>query len=170
MLSSYQLAIWKQKSFLARMCPRGGSIRRSMKKLIFSALLVFLIVVPTTASDQEDAAGDAVAAAFLQVRQAAHLSKLESMGRNTFRERVCKQDVRMPSGWINEVVYETSDPAHLPESAQRLARQPDTSKAAGRFGLGVCLLSSSSHGPPKYSVLIAIYESRWTSFWRIFWE
>jgi hypothetical protein len=99
-----------------------------MTKLIFSALLVFLIVVPTAASDQEDAAADAVAAAFLQVRQAAHLSKLERMGRNTFREKVCKQDMRFPSGWINDVAYETSDPARLPESAQRLATWPDTGK------------------------------------------
>lgn len=151
------------------MCLRGGSIPRSMTKLIFSALLIFLIVVPTAASDQEDAAADAVATAFLQVRQAAHLSKLERMGRNTFREKVCKQDMRFPSGWINDVVYETSDPAHLLESAQRLATWPDSSKTAARFGLGVCLLSSSS-GQAKYSVLIATYESRRTSFWRIFWE
>jgi hypothetical protein len=40
-----------------------------MAKLIFSALLIFLIVVPTAASDQEDAAADAVATAFLQVRR-----------------------------------------------------------------------------------------------------
>jgi len=152
------------------MCLRGGSIRRSMTKLIFSALLIFLIVLPTAASDQEDVAADAVATAFLQVRQAAHLSKLERMGRNTFREKVCKQDMRFPSGWINDVVYETSDPAHLPESAQRLATWPDSSKVAARFGLGVCLLRSSSPGQPKYSVLIATYEPRRTSFWRIFWE
>jgi hypothetical protein len=103
------------------MCLCGGSFQRSMTKLIFSALLIFLIVVPTAASDQEDAAADAVAAAFLQVRQAAHLSKLERMGRNTFREKACKQDMRFPFGWINDVVYETSDPAHLPDPAQRLA-------------------------------------------------
>jgi hypothetical protein len=152
------------------MCLRRGSIPHSMTKLIFSALLTFLIVVPTAASDTDDAAADAVATAFVQVRQAAHLSKLARMGRNTFREKVCKQDMRFPSGWINDVVYETSDPARLPDSALGLATWPDTSKAAARFGLGVCLLSSSSPGQPKYSVLIATYESRWTSFWRIFWE
>jgi hypothetical protein len=141
-----------------------------MAKPIFPALLIFLIVVPTVASDQEDVAADAVAAAFLQVRQAAHLSKLERMGRNTFREKVCKDDRRFPSGWINDVLYETSDPAHLPESAQRLATWPDTGKTAARFGLGICLLSSTSSGQRKYTVLIATYESQWTSFWRIFWE
>jgi len=179
MLSSYQVALWKQESFLVprllfgreacvTMWLRGGSIRSSMAKLIFSALLIFLIAVPTAASDLEDAAADAVATAFLQVRQAAHLSKLERMGKNTFREKVCNKDMRFPSGWINDVVYETSDPAHLPESAQRLATWPDSSKVAARFGLGVCLLSST--GQQKYSVLVATYESRRTSFWRIFWE
>jgi hypothetical protein len=92
------------------------------------------------------------------------------MGRNTFREKACNQDMRFPSVWINDVVYETADPAHLPESAQRLATWPDSTKVAARFGLGVYLLSSSSPGQPKYSVLVATYESRWTSFWRIFWE
>ncbi|HYL64035.1 MAG TPA: hypothetical protein VE077_15575 [Candidatus Methylomirabilis sp.] len=77
---------------------------------------------------------------------------------------------RMPSGWINAVDYETFDPAELPESARRLARWLDTGKAASRFGIGVSMLSGSSPAHPKYSVLIATYESRWTSFWRIFWE
>jgi hypothetical protein len=179
--SSYQLALWKQESFsgtsvviweeaCVTMCLRGGSIRSSMTKLIFSALLIFLIVVSAAASDPEDAVANAVAIAFLQVRQAAHLSKLERMGKNTFRGKVCNKDMRFPSGWINDVVYETSDPAHLPESAQRLATWPDSSKVTARFGLGVCLLSSSSLGQPKYSVLIATYESRRASLWRIFWE
>ena len=57
---------------------------RQYGELIFSALLIFLIEVPTAASDREDAAVNAVATAFLQVREAAHLSKLERMGRNTF--------------------------------------------------------------------------------------
>ena len=143
---------------------------RQYGELIFSALLIFLIEVPTAASDREDAAVNAVATAFLQVREAAHLSKLERMGRNTFREKVCKQDMRFPSGWINDVVYETSDPARLPESAQRLATWPDSTKVAARFGLGVRLLSSRSPGQPKYSVLVATYESRRTNFWRISWE
>jgi alkanesulfonate monooxygenase SsuD/methylene tetrahydromethanopterin reductase-like flavin-dependent oxidoreductase (luciferase family) len=144
-----------------------------MTKLIFSALLIFVLVLPTVASDQEDKAADAadaVAAAFIQARQAAHLSKLERMGRNTFRQRVCEQDMRMPSGWINEVVYQTVDPAQLPESAQQLASRPDGYKTAARFGIGVCLLTSSPGERPRFSVLIAIYESRWTSFLRIFWE
>jgi hypothetical protein len=138
--------------------------------MIRSVLLVLLIVLPAVASDQEDAAADAVATAFLQARQAALLSKLERMGRNTFREKVCRQDLRFPSGLIKDVVYETSDPAHLPESAERLATGPDSSKVAARFGLGVCVLSSNSPAQPKYSVVIATFESRRTSFWRIFWE
>jgi hypothetical protein len=141
---------------------------RMMK--ILSMLFCFLIVLSSAASDQEDIAADAVIAAVAQARQAAHLSKLESMGRNTFRQKVCQQDNRMPSGWINSVDYRTSDPSHLPESAQRLATQPDTSKIAARLGVGVCIVPGGSVGQPRYSVLVAIYESRWTSFWRIFWE
>jgi len=139
-------------------------------KIICSALLSFLTVLVLVASDQEDAASDAVAKAFLQTRQTAHLSPLERMGRNTFREQVCKHNLRFPSGWIQDVVYETSDPAELPESARRLATWPDTGKTAARFGIGVCIGNSTSSGHPKYSVLIATYESQWTSFWRIFWE
>jgi hypothetical protein len=141
-----------------------------MTKLIRFTLLIVLIALPVVASDQEDASADAVAKAFLQARQGAHLSKLERMGRNTFREKVCRQDMRLPSGWINDVVYESSDPADLPESAKRLATSPDSSKTAARFGVGVCTQGNSSPGHPKYSVLIATYESPWTSLWRIFWE
>jgi hypothetical protein len=78
--------------------------------------------------------------------------------------------MRFSSGLILDVVYQTDDPAHLPESAQRLATWPDTSKTASRFGVGVCLLNGSSSGQPQYSILIATYESRSTSFWRIFWD
>src|SRR5580704_6938774 len=141
-----------------------------MKKLIPCAVFIFLAVLPTVATDQEDTAADAVAAAFMQARQEAHLSKLERMGRNPFREKVCKQDMRFASGLIRDVVYQTSDPAHLPESAQRLATASDTSKTAVRFGLGVCSLNSGSAGQPSYSVVIATYESRAASFWRIFWD
>ncbi len=123
----------------------------------------------TVASQQEDAAADAIATAFLNARQSANLSKLERMGRNTFQEKVCKHDLRFASGLINDVLYETSDPAQLPESAQKLATAPDTTKTATRFGVGVCL-KASSLGQPTYSVVIATYESRATSFWRIFWE
>jgi len=143
--------------------------KRHMAKLIFSALLIFLVTLPTVATDQEDKAADVVGSAFVQARQAAHLSKLERMGRNTFRQKVCEQDMRFPSGWINDVAYQTSDAADLPESARKLAAWPDTSKAV-RFGVGVCLLSSGPVAQPKFSVLIATYEFRWTSFWRIFWE
>ena len=141
-----------------------------MMKLIPLILLTLFCALAARATNQEDLAADAVATAFLQARQAAHLPNLERMGRNKFREKVCKHDNRMPSGWINEADYETSDPAELPDSAQRLARWPDTSKVASRFGIGVCMVSGSSPGRAKYSVWIATYESRWTSFWRIFWE
>ena len=97
----------------------------------------------------------------------ARLSKLERMGRNIFREKVCKHDMRFPSGLINDVAYETSTPIDLPQPAQRLAALPDSGKIAARFGIGVCMLTGS---PAKYSVLIATYESGRTSFWRIFWE
>lgn len=142
----------------------------SMKKLICCTLLVFLMVLLAVASDQEDAAADAVATAFLKARQTAHLSKLERMRGNTFREKVCKRDTRFPSGLIDDVVYETFARADLPEPARRLAAWPDTSKIPARFGIGVCAQSTDQLGRPKYSVLIATYESVWTSFLRIFWE
>ncbi len=78
--------------------------------------------------------------------------------------------MRFASGLIIDVVYETLDPAHLPESAQKLATWPDTSHTAARFGVGVCLLKGNSLGQPTYTVLIATYESRWDSFLRFFWD
>src|SRR5882762_2736038 len=125
-----------------------------MNKVALLALLIILLVTPTTASDQEDAAADAVATIFLQARQSAHLSKLERMGRNTFGKKVCKHDMSFPSGWINDVAYETSDPTQLSASAKQLATSPDNYKVTTRFGLGVCLLHTSSAEQPKYSVLI----------------
>jgi hypothetical protein len=138
--------------------------------LISSTLLIVFFALPTAASELEDAAADAVAAAFMSARQAAHLTKLGRLGKNTFREKVCRHDMRFPSGLINDVFYETSDPDQLPESAQRLATSPDTGKTAARFGVGICLVKPASLGKPIYSVLIATYESRHTSFWRVFWE
>jgi hypothetical protein len=139
-----------------------------MSRLIRFTLLIFLVLLPVAASNQEDAAADAVASAFLQARQAAHLSKLERMGVNTFREKVCKQDMRRPDGWINEADYETFDPADLPESAKQLARTPPTAQIPSRFVIGVCMVNDVSSKSPKYSVAIALYESRWISFWQIF--
>jgi hypothetical protein len=54
-------------------------IQRCMAKLIFCALFIFLTVSATAGSDQEDAASDSVSTAFLQARQAAHLSKLAGL-------------------------------------------------------------------------------------------
>jgi hypothetical protein len=139
-----------------------------MKKLISCALLIFLAALPAAATDQEDAAADAVAAAFAQARQAAHLPKLERMSRNKFREKVCNQDMRFASGLIKTVRYETSDPAQIPESAERLATETYQSTMPARFGVGVCAAKDSPVGQPKFSVVIATYESRSGSFWRTF--
>jgi hypothetical protein len=141
-----------------------------MNKLAAAALLLTVVLAPMCATSEEDEVSDVVAAAFAQARQDAHLSKLERMGRNIFREKVCKHDMRFASGLILDVVYQTSEAGHIPESARRLAVWPDTSKTAARFGVGVCSLSSTSPGSPQYSVLIATYESRIDSFWRFFWD
>jgi hypothetical protein len=139
-----------------------------MKKLICAALLIFLLVLPAVSDSQEDIAADAVAAAFVQARSEAKLSKLERMGRNKFREKVCKQDWRFASGLINDVRYETATPADLPESARRLAAWQHTGAIAERFGVGVCLVGGGGAGGSKYSVIIVLYESRWDSFLRSF--
>jgi len=142
----------------------------STMKRIACVFAVFLIAFPAIASQQEDAAADAVAMAFLQARQAAHLSTLERIGSNMFRQNVCRRDLRLPSGLIGDVIYEAIDPTALPQAASRLATRPDSGKVAVRFGVGVCMQSADSLGPPKYSVLIATYESGWVSFLRIFWD
>lgn len=92
------------------------------------------------------------------------------MGADTFGDKVCQHDFRMPSGNIDLVRYETPDPSKLPEAAQKLAVRPDDGyHKAVRYGIGVCVLAASG-GSPRFSVLIATYESRWKSFVRIFWE
>ena len=164
--SSSGVCILSAMQNVSVLCLCGGWL----KKPVLFILLVLLVMATVVASGEEDAAADAVGAAFLQARQAAHLTKLERMGRNTFREKVCKKDMRFPSGWINSVEYDSSDPGDLPDSAKRLAMSTDTYKVASRFGIGVCAVGGTSSGRPKYSVVIALYESRWTSFWRIFWE
>ncbi len=126
--------------------------------------------VPGFASQQENSAADAVATAFSNARQAAHLPKLRRIEGNRFQQQVCKHDMRFPSGLIEQVTYETSTPTQLPEAAQRLAAKPDSGKTAARFGVGVCLRRTNLHGQPVYSIVIATYESRGTSFWRIFWD
>jgi hypothetical protein len=137
-----------------------------------SILLLFLglLSLRTVATRQEDAAADTVAAVFMKARQAARLAPLERIGTNMFGEKVCKHDMRFSSGLIKNVLYDTSDPSQLPESAQLLATSPDTSKASARFGIGACLQKPNSAGQRTYSILIATYESRWIGFWRIFWE
>lgn len=141
----------------------------AMKQIacVFAIVFMAFSAIP---SQQEDAAADAVATAFLQARQTAHLSKLERMGSNMFRQNVCRRDLRLPSGLISDVIYEASDPTTLPQAASRLATRPDGGKAAARFGVGVCMQSTDSLGRPKYSVLIATYESGWVSFLRILWD
>jgi hypothetical protein len=139
-----------------------------MRKLIPCALLILLAALPAAGTNQQDAAADSVAAAFAQARQAAHLPKLERMSGNKFREKVCKQDMRFASGLIKIVRYETFDPAQIPESAQRLAKETYQTTTPARFGVGVCVATDSPANQPKYSVLIATYESRSASFWRTF--
>jgi hypothetical protein len=121
------------------------------------------------ASQQEDRAADSVAAAFVQARDAAHLSKLARMGGNSFREKVCKHDLRFASGVILTAQYQTSDPGHLPKVAQQLAVHPDDGyRVTTRFGVGVCAVGQDPSGKTVYSVLIATYESPWNSFLRFF--
>lgn len=134
------------------------------------ALCLAVLYSPAAASQQEDAAADAVAAAFATARQIGHMSKLQRIDKNAFRKQVCNRDMRFPSGLIENVTYKTSTPAQLPEEAKRLATKPDSGKTAARFGVGVCAINAGALGAETYSVVIATYESRGASFWRIFWE
>jgi hypothetical protein len=139
----------------------------------YGSVLIFAVVmvVIALAANPQDVAADAVAKAFESARLAAHLPTLSRMGRNTFGDKVCRHDFRMPSGIIDLVRYETSDPSQLPEAAQKLAVEPDDGyRKPVRYGIGVCVLATSASGSPAFSVLIATYESRWESFVRIFWE
>ena len=138
--------------------------------VICVGVLISILSISAIASEQEDVAADTVAGAFMKSRDLAQLPKLERMGKNMFREKLRKHDLRFSSGLINNVQYETSDPNQLPESAHSLALAKSTGKTAARFGVGVCLAKPTSDGKPTYSILIAAYESRATSFWRIFWE
>jgi len=142
-----------------------------MKRSAIIAAFVLLAAIAVFASPQEDKAADSVATAFMQARDQAHLSKLERMGGNIFREKVCKHDLRFASGAILTAQYQTSDPGNLPEVAQRLAvHRDDGYRVTTRFGIGVCSFGRDKSGQSVYSVLIATYESRWNSFLRIFWE
>lgn len=142
-----------------------------MKTFVVIGAFVLLASMAVFASQQEDRAADSVAAAFVQARDAAHLSKLGRMDGNTFREKVCKDDLRFASGVILTAQYQTSDPGHLPEIAQHLAVHPDDGyRVTTRFGVGACTIGQEASGKTVYSVLIATYESRWNSFVRFFWE
>ena len=90
-------------------CIMDGRLKASI-----AVSLAFMIPLVAVASQQDDKAADAVSSAFIEARQAAHLSKLDRIERNRFRKQVCKHDHRMPSGLITDVRYETVDPAHLP--------------------------------------------------------
>ncbi|MGA8270699.1 MAG: hypothetical protein WB919_04010 [Candidatus Sulfotelmatobacter sp.] len=142
-----------------------------MKTFAIMAASVLLASITVFASQPEDKAADAVAAAFMQARDAARVYKLERMGRNKFREKVCKHDLRFASGLILTAQYQTADPGHLPEVAQRLAVHPDDGyRVTTRFGVGVCVVGQNPLGQTVYSVLIATYESPWNSFLRMLWE
>jgi hypothetical protein len=142
-----------------------------MRALALTGAFVFLAAIAVFASPQEDKAADSVAAAFVQARDTAHLSKLGRIGGNTFHDKVCKHDLRFASGVILTAQYQTSDPGDLPEAAQHLAVHPDDGyRVTTRFGVGVCAVGQGSSDKTTYSVLIATYESRWNSFRRIFGE
>jgi hypothetical protein len=142
-----------------------------MRKYWPAVLFALLAAVLTFAANPQDVAADAVAKAFTNTRLAAHLPPLSRMGRNTFGDKVCQHDFRMSSGNIDLVRYETSDPSQLPEAAQKLAiRTDDGYRKPVRYGVGVCVFATTAGGSPRFSVLIATYESRWESFLRIFWE
>lgn len=139
-----------------------------MKKWTACILVLLFAAVFAGATAPEDAASDAVAAAFAQARQQAHLPVLKRMGRNKFREKICKQDMRFAAGLIETVRYETDDPARLPDSAQKLATQKYLGTIPVRFGVGVCAEPGGAADQPNFSVVIATYESRSASFWRTF--
>ena len=142
-----------------------------MKAFVVIGGFVLLASMAVFASQQEDGAADSVAAAFVQARDVAHLSKLGRMDGNTFREKVCKHDLRFASGVILTAEYQTFDPVHLPEVAQQLAVHPDDGyRVTTRFGVGACVIGQERSGKTVYSVLIATYESPWNSFVRFFWE
>lgn len=141
-----------------------------LKTIGFVLVVSLLAPLVATGSKPDDASADAVADAFVEARESSHLPRLTRMGRNVFGEKICAHDMRMPSGLINDVLYETSAPAHLSDAARKLATSPDSYRVAARFGIGVCSLGPDASGKMSYSVFIATYESRWTSFWRIFWE
>ena len=135
-----------------------------MNKITLVTLLVCL-ALPVAATNQEDAASDTVALAFVHARDAAHFQKISRIGRNAFRKQACG-DRRFASGLILDVTYKTADPSTLPDSARKLAARPDGYTITARFGVGVCLVGKDSTGQPEYNVIIATYESRWNSFWR----
>jgi hypothetical protein len=150
-----------------------------MKRVICTAILcaVACILPAQTSSSRpspnpQDVAADVIAKAFTDTRLAAQLPPLSRMGRNIFGDKVCRDDNRMPSAFIDWAKYETSDPLQLPEAAQRLAKWQNGkgSRKAVRYGVGVCSLVTSAGANARFAVVIAIYESRWESFVRIFWE
>lgn len=141
-----------------------------MKTLAIATAFALVASVAVFGSQHEDRAADSVAAAFAQARNMARLPKLQRISGNTFRPKVCKNDLRFTPGLILTVRYQTSDPGQLSEAARRLAIHSDDYRATARYGIGVCAVGQDSSGEMMYSVLIATYESRWSSFLRIFWE
>lgn len=142
-----------------------------MTKTAAFALLISIVSIFLASNaahrNQENAAADQAASAFLQARDAAYLPKMVRIGRNAFHKQACG-DRRFASGLILDVTYQTTNPGTLPDSARKLAARPDSDTIAVRFGVGVCLAANDSTGQPEYTVLIATYESRWSSFWHIF--
>jgi hypothetical protein len=114
---------------MQQFAPNGHTFYDSWGQKYWSVLLFpVVVVVIALAANPQDVAADAVAKTFINTRRAAHLPPLSRMGRNTFGDKVCQRDLRMPSGNIGLVRYETSDPSQLPETAQKLAIRPDDGK------------------------------------------
>jgi hypothetical protein len=120
--------------------PRYNSgVNFELKKVALALVVGLLVPVFAVASKPDDTAADAIAVAFVQARKAAHLPELSRIDQNTFGEKVCKHDLRMPSGLIKDVQYETSDPARLSDAARQLATSPDTYKVLHASGLASVL-------------------------------
>jgi hypothetical protein len=126
-----------------------------MKSFVIRVALILLAPIAVIASQPEDRAADSVAAAFMQTRAAAQFSKLERIGRNPFREKVCRNDLRFASGLVLTAQYQTVEPSQLPERARELAlHRDDGYRVTTRFGVGVCATGHDPSGPVVYSVLI----------------
>jgi hypothetical protein len=128
---------------------------------------------PSISIREKDAA-DAVAKLVLEERRQAHLSKLHRIEDPGLRADACERarqgNVRTwegPSshgkvGIISGVEYSTSDPRQpLPELLSFATRKEHWE--AHRFGVGVCLLNTTTEASVRYWITIASYEGAFKS-------